>query len=204
VYTLSLSDTGKTRVGITQHFYGGHYNSKNRYFSELPPEERRRYFQQLVSGFAQGARPIGDLKTQFDCYPGLEQYTVEVDNYCVVDGKYTYFDLPFTPSLFSSGADQRTLPLYISYQSQNSVRTEIELPPGYRKVAIAPKSQRLDVPAGGGRALMTMKQTGDKYVITHEFETSPAIVSADEYPAMLEMEARLGRKSSKVFLLEKN
>jgi hypothetical protein len=204
VYTLALSDTGKTRVGITRNYFGGHYNSRNRYFSELPPEERKRYFQEIVSGFAQGARPIGDLKTQFDCYPGVEQYTVEVDNYCVVDGKYTYFDLPFTPSLFPGGSDQRSLPLYIPYESHNSVRTEIELPPGYRKVAIAPKSETLEAPSGGGKALMTMQQSGGKYVITHDFETSPTIVAAKDYPAMLELEANLGRKSSRVFLLEKN
>jgi hypothetical protein len=204
IYALSLSDNGKTRIGITRQYFGGHYNSKNRYFSELPPEERRRYYQNIVSDVAQGARPIGDLTTKFDCYPGVEQFTVEVDNYTVVDGKYTYFDLPFTPSLFPVGTDQRTLPLFISYQSQSSIRTEIELPPGYRKVTIAPKSEKYEAPGGGGRALMTMKQTGDKCIITHDFETSPAIIDPKDYAAMLELEANLGRKSSRVFLLEKS
>jgi len=203
-YALSLSDNGRTRIGITRHYFGGHFNSKNRYFSELPPEERRRYYQEVVSDVAQGARPLGDLTTKFDCYPGIEQFTVEVDNYTVVDGKYTYFDLPFTPSLFPSGSDQRTLPLFISYQSHSSIRTEIELPPGYRKVAIAPKSETYNAPGGGGKALMTMKQTGDKCIITHEFDTSPAIIDPKDYPAMLDLEANLGRKASRVFLLEKS
>ena len=99
-YTLSISDSGQTRVGVTRHYYGEYFAGKNRYFSELPPEERRRYHQEIVSQVAQGARPVGDLTTQFDTYPGLEQFTVEVDNYSVVDGNYLYFDLPFTPSLF--------------------------------------------------------------------------------------------------------
>jgi uncharacterized protein DUF3857/transglutaminase superfamily protein len=204
IYALSLSDNGKTKIGITRQYFGGHYNSKNRYFSELPPEERRRYYQEIVSDVAQGAHPIGDLTTKFDCYPGIEQFTVEVDNYTVVDGKYTYFDLPFTPSLFPVGADQRTLPLFISYRSHNLVRTEIELPPGYRKVAIAPKSETYNAPGGGGKALMSMKQSGDKCIITHEFETSPAIIDPKDYQAMLDLEANLGRKASRVFLLEKS
>jgi transglutaminase-like putative cysteine protease len=202
VYTLSLGNDGKTRVGITRHYYGSGYGSKNRYFSELPPEERRRYYQELVSGVAQGARPIGDLTTKFDSYPGTEQYTVEVDNFSVVDGKYSYFDLPFTPSLFPMGADHRTLPLYIGHHGEHRIRTEIDLPTRFRQVAIAPISENFVAPDGGGKATITSTFDGGKRIITHDFETSPAIVSAKDYPEMLKLEAALGKKSSKTFLLE--
>ena len=46
---------------------------------------------------------------------------------------------------------------------------------------------------------MTMKQTDDKYIITHEFTASPAIVSAKDYPGMLELEASLGRNTPGFF-----
>ena len=199
-YTLSISDSGKTRVGVTRHYYGQFYDYKNRYFSELPPEERRRYYQELVSGVAQGARPEGDLVTHFDTYPGLEQFAVEVDNYSVVDGKYLYFDLPFTPSLISVGADRRSLPLYIPRRSENTIRTEIDLPEGFRHPVIAPKSETLDAPDGGGSARITSRQKADKWVITYQFQTDPAVIAPDDYPAMLKLESALERKSSKVFL----
>ena len=202
VYTLSLTDNGKTRVGISRHYYGGSYNTKNHYFSELPPEELKRFYQEAVSAVAQGARPIGDLATKFDCYPGLEQFTVEVDNYSVVDGKYSYFDLPFTPSLFPLGADRRTLPLFISHENESTVRTEIELPPGFRQIDIAPKSEILEVPGGAGNARITSTDAVGKRVITHQLATSPAIISAQDYPAMLKVQSALGKRSSKVFLLE--
>jgi hypothetical protein len=201
-YTLSLSDQGKTRVGITRQYFGGNYNAKNHYFSELPPEERKRYFQEAVSGVAQGARPIGDLTTKFDCYPGIEQFTVEIDNYSVVDGKYSYFDLPFTPSLFALGADQRSLPLFVSHESERTVRTEIELPPGFRQIDIAPRSENLEAPDGAGIARITSTDAAGKRVITHQLAVSPAIVSAQDYPAMLNIEAALGKRSSRAFLLE--
>ncbi len=201
-FTLTLSDNGKTRVGITRHYYGGNYNSKNHYFSELPPEERKRYYQEAVSEVAQGARPVGELVTAFDTYPGLEQFTVEVDNFSVVDGKYSYFELPFTPSLFPGGADTRTLPLYVSQQSERKVRTEIDLPGGFQQVDIAPKSESLEAPDGSGKVRITSSDSGGKRVIIHEFETTPAIVSADDYPAMLKLESILGRRGAKTFLLE--
>jgi transglutaminase-like putative cysteine protease len=201
-YTLSLSDSGKTRVGITRRFFGNTFNSQNRYFSELPPEERRRYYQELVSGVAQGAQPVGELETKFDSYPGTEQFTVEVDHYSVVDGKYSYLDLPYTPSLFYLGADSRTLPLYLSHGHQQTVRTHVNLPAGFRKVAIAPVSQSLSAPDGAGNIRITSTEEDGQRVIVHEMETRPAIVSAEDYPAMLKLETTLGRKDSKTLLLE--
>jgi hypothetical protein len=199
-YSLSISDTGQTRVGVTRHYYGGYYAGKNRFFSELPPEERRRYYQEVVSQVAQGARPVGDLKTDFSAYPGLEQFTVDVDNYSVVDGNYLYFDLPFTPSLFPAGADRRALPLYLSRTDRNTIRAEIKLPRRFRHEVIAPPSRNLDVPDGAGTARITSAQTHGKCVITDELDTSPAIIEPRDYSAVLKVESALERKSSKVFL----
>jgi transglutaminase-like putative cysteine protease len=204
VYTLAVSDNGKTQVRISRHYYGTEYNGKRRFFSELPPEERRRYFQEIVSGVAQGARPIGDLTTDFNAYPGVEQFTVEIDNYSVVDGKYLYFDLPFRPSLFVAGTDRRSLPLFISHSTESTVRTEIQLPAKFHQRVIVPPNADLDGPDGGGKARITSSEADGKYVITHEFQTSPAIIAPKDYAAMLKIESTLGRKSSRVFLLQED
>ncbi len=200
-YTLSVTDRGQTRVGVTRYYYGDGYGTKNHYFSELPPEERRRYFQETVSQVAQGARPVGDLTTKFDTYPGLESYTVDVDNYAVVDGNYLYFDLPFTASLFPVGEDHRVLPLYLSEGTQDTIRAEINLPADYQKIVIAPATRELTTP--GGTAKITSTATADQCVITEQLTTTPAIINPADYPALLQVESALHRKSAKVFLLEK-
>ena len=203
-YTLTPDETGRTRVKVTRHYYGNDYNEKNRYFSELPPEERRRYFQEIVSSVAQGARPVGNLTTQFDIYPGVEQFTVDVDNYSIHDGNYFYFDLPFRPSFFPAGADRRGLPLFISHGTDYAVHTEIDLPSGFRHVVMAPASETLHAPDGGGLAEITSTENGSKWEITHEFKTAPAIIPPTDYAALLKLESTLGQKSGKVFLLEKD
>jgi len=152
---------------------------------------------------AQGARPVGDLTTRFDTYPGREEFTVDIDNYAVVDGKYFYFDLPSAPAPFPAGADQRTLPLYIQDEMEGSVRTEITLPPGFRHAAIEPKSQLLTVPGGSSADIMRMDGNG-QCTVTDQFEIEPSIVSAKDYPAMLKAESTLGEKSAKLFLLEQD
>ncbi|HEY2342753.1 MAG TPA: DUF3857 domain-containing protein, partial [Chthoniobacteraceae bacterium] len=205
LYTLSLTDGGKMKMDVVEHYYGEEFNRRNKYFSELRPEEKNRYYQNLISNLAQGARPVGDLVDKFDSYPGTEHYGVELDNYAVVDGKYLYFDLPFTPSLFAfpMGADHRTLPLMLWQQGKKSIRAEIELPPGFRQVVMAPKSQNLDGPAGGGKIRMTATNNAGKFVMTDEMENAPAVIDPKDYPAMLKVESTLERKSSKVFLLQK-
>ncbi len=203
-YVLSVSDQGNTRVKIARHYYGTEFNGKNRFFSELPPEERRRYFQELVTSVSQGARPVGDLITRFDCYPGVEEFTVDIDKYGVVDGKYLYFELPFTPSLFPPGPEERKLPLYVAREGERVVRTEIDLPPAFPKLAIAPVAADLRAPEESGSARISSRQDGRKFVMEHRYETSPAIVQPKDYPKMLKLEASLEKKSSKLFLLQSN
>ena len=202
-YALAPDNTGRTRVSVTRHYFGARYNEKNRYFSELPPEERRRYFQEVVSGLAQGAQAVGDLTTHFDTYPGVEQFTADIDNYAVLDGNYCYFDLPFTPTLIPAGSDRRALPLFVAHGSDHTVRTEIKLPPGFRHVVMAPGSETLTAPDGSGQAEVKSSENAGQWAVTHKIVTAPAIIPASDYGALLKVESALGRKSASVLLLEK-
>jgi hypothetical protein len=202
VYGLSLTDDGQTRVRMARSYYGGDYGEKHRFFAELPPEERNRYFQEAVSGVAQGARAVGGLTTDFDQYPGVETFTVEIDHYCVVDGHNLYFNLPFVPSLLAPGADHRALPLLIENAVDNTVRTEITLAPDFQHLVITPPPGQLTMPDGSESALITETNTAGKSIISYEFKTTPSIVSPGNYPAMLKLESTLSKKSSRVFLLE--
>ena len=201
IYTLALANDGQAQIGVTRRYFGSEFNGKNRYFSELPPEERRRYYQQVVSGVTQGARPAGDLVTKFDAYPGVEQFSVTVDHYAVVDGKFLYFDLPFTPSLLPVGADTRELPLFIAHGRQSRVSTEITLPPEFGRLVIAPTDKKLQA-AGGGTARVTTALAKGKFQLTHELETTPAIIAPADYPALLKAESALRQKPARAFLLQ--
>jgi len=203
VYHLNLTDDGHAQIQITRSYYGGDFGAKHRYFAELPPEERNRYFQEAVSGVAQGAQAAGDLVTRFDTYPGVEQFTVDINHYTVVDGQNMYFNLPFVPYITAPGADHRALPLFINSTLDNSVRTEIALAPKFQHLVINPPVGRLTMPGGGESATVTATNTNGQVALNYEFKTTPAIINPVDYPAMLKLESTLSKKSSRVFLLDR-
>jgi transglutaminase-like putative cysteine protease len=200
-YAMALTDNGKARITISKNYYGLAYNAKHRYFAELPPEERDRYHQKIVSDVVQGAVPVGDLTTQFDAYPGREEFTAEVDNYGVVDGKYFYFDLPFKSASFTSGADRRALPMFIPSSAQMDMRAEVTLPPGFHKMVIAPGNEDLALP-GGTTVHIAATGSDGKFIISNQLKLMPAIINPQLYPAMIHAEATMKERSATLLLLE--
>jgi transglutaminase-like putative cysteine protease len=200
-YTVKLSDDGHARITFAHDYYGLNFNEKNQFFSELPPEERDRYHQRIVSELAQGARSVGGLLTRFDTYPGHEEFTVDIDHYAVVDGKYFYFSAPSVADQFPAGPDQRALPLYLDQASTGLVRTEITLPPGFHHLVIEPRSQDIYFP-GGSRHQITLADSPGQCLITDQIEVVPGIIPAREYPAVQKAQFSIREKSSRLFLLE--
>jgi transglutaminase-like putative cysteine protease len=202
-YSLRIAEDGSARFGVALRYFGDNYDKAKRYFAELPPQERRLYFQQLVSGVAQGARPEGDLTTDFGTYPGVESYAVTMDNFAVVDGSYMYFNLPLSPTLFKIDADTRTLPYFISRSSETEGSVSLELPQGFSAVLVAPPSQDSVAPDGCGRVVIAERPTDRGFEYTFKLEASPTIVDAKDYPTLLSLEASLEQRSSRTFLLKR-
>ncbi len=203
-YKLALGADGKLTMTISHRFFGQEYAKENKYYSELLPEDRKRHFQEIVSSIDQGAKPVGELVNQFTSYPGTEEYTVELDNYAVIDGNYCYFNLPFTSSLFKiPGDEKRTLPLFLSDKGIDRVRVEINLPPGFNQVLIAPASKDVAGPESSGKAHLLAATQPGKVILTDDFETTPAVVAAPNFPALLKLESSLEKKSANMFLLKK-
>lgn len=200
---MKVADDGNTLIRLRREYFGNGYNQKKKFFSEVTPGDRQRYFQTQVSGVAQGARPVGDLQTRFDGYPGIEEFAVEVDRYAIADGKFEYFPLPLTPELVPAPTDRRQLPFYVGWRSEEQVRTEIDLPPSRQTVVIAPHDQTLTEPAGGGAVHISSSLDKGRLILTYGMTVAPAIIPADRYQEVRAIEAALQEKSANEILLEK-
>lgn len=202
LYSVSLADDGDALIHVRREYYGMAYADPNRRFSELRPEERALFYQEEVSQVAQGARPVGPLATDFDAYPGVEQFAVEVDRYGVADGRFFYFDLPFAPRLLPTETDRRSLPLFATEDDDATIRAEIALPSGYRRVVIAPRPAAFTEPDGAGSAQIVPGAEPGRWTITYRLDSRPAIIPAADYPAALAVESAVENKASLEILLE--
>jgi transglutaminase-like putative cysteine protease len=201
-YSLDLDNQGNARIGIRHAYYGMAFDRKNRRFSELRPMQRLHYFQQMVSHVAQGALPVGGLETNFKVYPGVEQFEVEVAHYGVANGRCLYFPLPFTPHLFPTKTNRRTLPLLIPIASEKIIRARIKLPPEYRHVAIGSRSANLSGPDGIGNAQVVSTTNNEQCLIVYHLVLRPAILQPADYPIALKVESALENKAARMLLLE--
>ena len=203
IYRLAISKDGAAKIEIVRRYYGVTWGDKKKFFAELPPEERKHYFEELVSSVAQGAHPIAPLKTDFDSYPGTETFAVELSHYAVSDGRYLYFETPGRVGLFNIFTDQRALPLMIANRHEEIVRTEVQLPPEFSHLLISPRTRTNEGAARAGQVSIQMTGSGDRYTITDTLERSPTIVSNLDYPQLVHLESELENKSSRLLLFEK-
>jgi hypothetical protein len=201
-YSLVLNDQGNARIGIKREYYGMTFDQENRRFSEMLPEERAQYFQEVVSGVTQGARAVGGLVTDFNVYPGVEQFEVDVKRYAVTKDRCFYFRLPFTPQLFPTDTNRRALPLLIPDLFDETIEARIKLPPGYRHAVIAPRSVSFTGPEGAGSARVISTRRNGNYIITYQLEQRPAVIHPADYPAAFKVESALENKAARVLLLE--
>ncbi|HVU35019.1 MAG TPA: DUF3857 domain-containing protein [Opitutaceae bacterium] len=202
VYAIDFADNGTAKITIDRQYFGPAYNERKRFFSELPPEERRRYFEQAVSSVAQGARPVTPLTTTFDTYPGTETFTVEIDHYGVVDGKHFYFSVPFRPSFRPVESDRRTLPLLIRRSEARTITADIKLPPAYGRYVISPVTSRWQAPGTAGDAEIVATNQPGHSVVNYRFRVNPAIVSPTDYPQMVAIESAVENRSTQLFLVD--
>jgi hypothetical protein len=203
-YSLALDNQGNARIGIRREYYGMAFDEENRRFSELRSEQKTHYFQEMVSDVAQGARPVGELVTNFNTYPGVVAFTVDVDRYGVAGNRYLYFSLPFTPQLFATGANRRMLPMLIFDLSNETIRTRIKLPPEFQQMTITPRAAAFAGPEGAGSARISSTTEKGECVIVYEMARRPAIVHPADYPALLDVESALENKAARMLLLEKD
>ncbi len=214
-YEIAFSTVGDARIRVTSYAYGNAFESANRRYAEMPPEERARHFQQLVNGISESAKAEGDLTTDFTTYPGVTQFTVIAANYGVRDGDYFYFKIPRAlGNLISLRSDKRERPLYWSSGSRGETRTIITLPAGFKDAILSPGDLTWQIPAEAGsvnieEGLQIQEGNADQpaevqMVFDHKYETRPAVIPVADYDELLEMKARLSHQESRTILLEKS
>jgi hypothetical protein len=163
-----------------------------KHFTELPPEERRRYHQEQIAGISQNAVAEGPLVTRFEGHPGVEEFAVRIDRYAVRDGDRLYFILPVSQvSLPGLTSDARANPLYWGGSSRDRVEIGVRLPEGFGRIEIAPPDLAWTSDGAGRIAMETKRGDDGSLRITRKIDLEPVMFPATNYPALLELDRDL-------------
>ncbi len=224
-YVIRLQEDGEALITKKRLFFGTRYAAARKRFAEMPPEERKRYFQEAVSSISQGATPEVELKTEFERYPGLERFTVRVQKFAVRDGQFLYLTLPDSlRSLFWLRSDTRENPLYWSAPVHEDIETLLVLPPGMRIAKILPPALEWRAPGEAGvvtvqtqfftpegsrvtmstasRDLLKALQDGNAVLhVAHKADLAPTVVPAANYATLLAIDSKLDHLNARTVLL---
>ena len=203
-YSLKIINDGSILISSATFSYGDNFESSNRLFSEISPEERKRHFQKTVSRLAQSAVPITKFTSNFKTYPGKVHYAVKIPDYLVKDGKYLYFKLPlnYLKHLIRTGVEKRKNPYFQNGYDRIRIKYFIDLPDNLEKIVIQPENYSIKYPQNGGTIKITNKKLSPKRLeIMYDINLKPCIVPADEYIFLVNAQTSLNKPSRETIML---
>ncbi len=203
-YSLKLIADGSTLISATKFYHGNGFESNNRLFSEISPEERKRYFQKTVSELAQSAIPITKFSSDFKTYPGKVHYAVKIPDYVVKDGKYIYFKLPFDylKHLIRTGVEKRINPYFQNNYERIRIKYFVELPDNVEKIVIQPEKFSIKYPQNGGTIDISTKTVSSKRLeVIYDINLKPCLVPADEYGLLVNAQTALNKPGRGTIML---
>ena len=171
----------------------------------MPPEQKNRYYQEMVANLSQSALASSELESDFSIYPGLVSYAVNIDRFAVIDGEYMYISLPEALGrIFGLKSDSRETPYYNPSFLKYTAQMDIELPKSYKNILLCPESQVKEIPGNTGTIEIISQRLGDaKLRIVYKVNLKPSIISASDYNKLFDISTWLSKKDNRMILLGK-
>ncbi|RLD12355.1 MAG: hypothetical protein DRI44_00865 [Chlamydiae bacterium] len=203
-YTIKLSENGDAEITKTTKSFGTTYASDKKYFDEITPEDRKRYFQNAISTISQGATPVGNLITKFDSYPGIEQLTVKVDKFAILDGDFLYLKVPISlNNILGLKSDVRDNPVSWGNKTKMILTASVELPKEFDNVKLTPPDITWKAPENAGTITTKTLVSGSKIKIIDSVDINPAVISVDDYDDLLEINRKLSHPRMRTILVSR-
>ena len=209
-YEMEVTAQGDTDLTRRRLVYGAEFGEENQRFTEMTPEERKRYYQELIAGVSQAAEAKGDLITDFSGYPGVVEFSVHIPQYAVRDGEFLYFTFPDSlEGLLPVRSDTRVNPLYIGSRYCGRLNMRARIPEDFAVEIQAASLDKKDV--AGGRIevrqaamLETGKAPADRWVVLEaEAGYTPAVIEPGRYAELLDLRQSVAHKRARTTVLRK-
>lgn len=200
---IVLSNGPAAEIKIAKHFFGNSFGEKNRFFSLMTDEDRRRYYKEAVAEISQTAEAVSDLKTDFTSYPGMETFTVKVANFSIVEGDYLYFSIFKNPgNLFALGMKERFYPYFLSCKNKLNIVNSIRLSDKTDCVVIKPTPEKIILPGAAGNIDMFQSSDSQVQKDSMNINIEPAIVRPENYSTLVDVQNYLLSDGNSTYLVK--
>jgi hypothetical protein len=205
-FSITLSGDGDAIIKRTRKVYGMDFASFHRQFAEMTPEELKRHNQELVASVSQSAVPHGEYLVDYDVYPGIEEFSVKVKNYAILQDDYLYMKLPGIASgIRGTESGSRENPLYRDLAIKDFTNIEVVMPANAYSIRIKPAGSFLFEFGEYGRISIKSDVSYIKPMclnVRQDIDIDPVIVASEDYPRFLEASRILGRPETEMLVLK--
>lgn len=202
---IILSRGPNAEIKITKHYFGNYFGDKNKFFSLLTPEDRKRYYKETVAEISQTAEAVSDLKTDFTSYPGTETFRIKVANFSIVEGDYLYFSIFKNPDkLFDLGMKERFYPCFLTSRYNLNIKNSIRLPDRSDSILIKPSPEKIVLPGGAGSIDIFQSSDGSVLKNSINIDVKPAVVRAENYSTLINAQNCLLSDKNSTYLVKLN
>ncbi len=198
-YVIDLDTEGNAVITLSRKYTGMAFAARNRMYSEMTPELRKRHEQNMAAAISESAEVIEPLSVEILISRCTEKLKVKVPHFAVRIEHYLQFNLPgnIAGSLIRPLPEKREYPYFIGLSTKQDLNYEINLPKDTKSVAkmLPPdlKYEYVNVRSIDRSSYITVSIKAD---------FSPVLLTSMDYLTLQAVQTRLVHPSMNTVLLE--
>ena len=202
---LTLKNNGDLIYDYLKIDQGVNYEDYKKMWTEMTPELRRRFHEELITTVAENAVADGELITEYDKYPGRTKFRAKASRYAVIDDQYMYCSIyRMFDGLLAFESSNRINPYDFDYWYDEKMTLNIKLPEQYELVSY-PHSFEWHGPKKCGVIKIDSFYNESNHSLSLKGIASlrSAIIPKHQYNHLLQGERELSHPDRRILILKK-
>lgn len=206
--TFSVDKNGDAMCTISNSYWGSLTGKIRKFYEETTPEMLSRHHQTLAGEIAIGAKPVGEISTDFESIPHVVSYSAFIPNFATKTGDILSIPLLNNKTSIPSDTNDRTLPMLLKDEIPLGCYVEIHLPPETEKILSKPESfkwHHFDLGLGITECIINDFEQNDRKVISSYFKRLQEIrmIIAPEFMKTIqELNRKIEKPSQNTILIK--
>ncbi|MFA6816418.1 MAG: DUF3857 domain-containing protein [Lentisphaeria bacterium] len=204
-WQIQMENGHSAKIAVRKEYFGSDYASMKKFYKELTPEKREQEFATLYTSLSLTAQAIGKLKTDFDVYPGILEFTARIPDFAVINGNLCYMKLPsFLPNMINLSRKNRENPYALNNRLQTTIHVIFRTSSDFSALNFLPKEFSWESPAKQNsieQHIIPGKFPGEKR-LQISVKMLPENIAPENYDTLLDLENKLTHPRYRTIILQ--